>query len=70
MSARQPASPPAGTIEAVSADETHGPGKRNRLSILLVEGQGVEGDAQTAPRSSTSPAPSTAAGSRTCARST
>jgi MOSC domain-containing protein YiiM len=45
MSARQPASPPAGTIEAVSADETHGPGKRNRLSILLVEGQGVEGDA-------------------------
>lgn len=43
-SASQPASGPAGRIEAVSADETHGPGKRNRLSILLVEGHGVEGD--------------------------
>lgn len=41
-----PAGPtaPGGTIEAVSADETHGPGKRNRPSILLVEGHGVEGD--------------------------
>ena len=41
-SGRQP--DPAGSIEAVSAGETHGPGKRNRLSILLVAGHGVEGD--------------------------
>jgi MOSC domain-containing protein YiiM len=35
---------PAGTVEAVSSSATHGPVKDNRLSILLVEGVGVEGD--------------------------
>ena len=41
---QHPESPVAGTVEAVSSSATHGPVKDNRLSIMVLEGVGVEGD--------------------------
>ena len=39
-------SSPDGTVEAVSASATHTMIKPNQLSIRVIEGLGVEGDAQ------------------------
>ena len=41
---QRPDPPAAGRVEAVSCSATHGPVKENKLSILLIEGVGVEGD--------------------------
>lgn len=38
------------TVTAVSSSASHGPRKRNRDSIVLLEGQGVEGDAHRGER--------------------